>query len=223
MSFKFLKVSFVWLILSLTSIANASLITIGGSEVNTPDFIFGFEMESLSNGNWEPLTNQFSSNGLTVVNNSGYANLSAGYCMPSKFNETGTGYLMIGVSHGCTVSDTIDDVTFIFSSFVNAMSFDLYTHSTTHQFEIFLYDNTTQVGYQQFNGTKGATEVFSATGAVFNSFQIREFGSSREWLWLDQLAVKFEPSQKVPEPSTLAILALGMIGLASRRNKKPVL
>ena len=220
MKLKFLQATLAGLILSVSNIASATLIEVGGSEVTNPDFVFGFEMDSLSNGTWEPLTNQFASQGLSVVNNAGYANLSNGYCMPSNFNETDTGYLMIGVSGACSVSNTIDDVTFNFSNFVNAMSFDLYTHNTGHQFEIFLYNDVAQVGYQQFNGTSGVTEVFSATGAVFNSFQIREFGSTGEWLWLDQLAVKYEPTQEVPEPSTLAIFALGMIGLASRRFKK---
>lgn len=221
MKFTFLHAAFAGVILTVSSMANATVITVGGSEVVNPDHVFGFEKDSLANGTWEPLTNQFASQGLTVVNNSGYANLSKGSCLPPNFNETDSGYLMIGVSSSCSVSSTQDDVTFNFSNFVSAMSFDLYTHNIFHQFEIFLYNDVTQVGYQQFDGTNTTTKVFSVTGAVFDSFQIREFGSNSEWLWLDQLAVKYEPSvESVPEPSTLAVFALGILGLASRRFKK---
>ena len=51
----------------------------------------------------------------------------------------------------------------------------------------------------------------------YNLHQNRDLSLDRGFVWADWTASAIEP---VPEPSTLAIFALGLMGLASRRFKK---
>ena len=60
--------------------------------------------------------------------------------------------------------------------------------------------------------------TFSNLGLTGNSIDIR-FNRSGPWVFVSEVTFDGQEVQ-VPEPSTLAIFALGMIGLASRRFKK---
>ena len=80
-----------------------------------------------------------------------------------------------------------------------------------------------------FTSTVGVGELFSPTGSVtfsdvsfsdlFGSLQVSDFvRQTNNSSGVDRVTSVL--ASQVPEPSTLAIFALGMIGLASRRIKK---
>ncbi len=94
------------------------------------------------------------------------------------------------------------------------------------------WDNGSDTGYAFYSAVGGGFNVLLSAGSTFNiaitavgNFNTVDYSASDFELYMGsasgRVAQHLLASQtEVPEPSTLAIFALGMIGLASRRFKK---
>lgn len=93
------------------------------------------------------------------------------------------------------------------------------------------WDNGSDTGYAFYSGVGGSYNMLLSAGTTFNisitaigNFNTVDYSASDFELYMGtasgRVAQHLLASQtEVPEPSTLAIFALGMIGLASRRFK----
>lgn len=217
MKSKVIKATLAGLILTLSSIANAGLIQFESSNIlNISDFSTNFSPISQTSGNPPNLVidgfniNQINGDGSDIwatYNPGGQGNGNGWYPSGGDF-----GYTLISLTNGLD----FDSVSMFVGSGNGGhsyMAFDL------------LLDNVL-VQSTVLSGHQSNFHWLSFTGGGFDTIRLRD-GSSSTLSVLDgsHNALAFDSihatvASEVPEPSTLAIFALGMIGLASRRFKK---
>jgi hypothetical protein len=216
---KFLKGIVASFALAVSGIANAGLIE--------------YELLSISDRQ-SSTTNTYSGDGYISAYSSYYGGI---FCIER-------------VSCKTTVQTNIDDLLNLGDITINSvfLSFDLKRGSTnTQNVTASAFDSNGVLAHYFSAPTSYAQSIFSVTGLSSNSLDITDIfeqgynlgndwfalhlnaSTENMWTWtfalsdLDdanvRIAVDYTVSS-VPEPSTLAIFALGMIGLASRRFKK---
>jgi hypothetical protein len=192
MKFKFLNTFCVGFILLISSFANAGIIVTYYDDGT--NLVFDYS------GSWDSITSSGSTfNGKFISSNilmdDFYAFNGSYSRIANKITWTqtlGTGIFSnnFGTKYGSMIGDTF------------ALDF-------VSQTNVFLYAPTGYVAGDNLAGTLTiAGTSIAEVGLADASYDFGQYGS-----------VHFR-SASVPEPSTLAIFALGMIGLASRRFKK---
>ena len=208
MNFKFIKTTFVGLVLSVSSFANAGLI-IEYSDVGT-DLLFS----------WSGSLNAIAGDGIDPIGGPTYATIGV---QSSGNNPT---FYSAPLSHppgvsGVTYTGANNPGLFA----TNAPTWSSFMTGSTSTGLPFLFrvnnaiSGTTSVNIWADWGA--ANTAFSGTMTIAGQ-SIASMGMVDGYnLQLNIGNITFqEAGVNVPEPSTLAIFALGMIGLASRRFKK---
>jgi hypothetical protein len=215
MKFNFLKTSFAMAALILSYCANAGLITNGS--------LTGSTANNNVPAGWSKLTGSPDTNDILYA--AGYLDL---YMVSASLSPDGGTWVGVAkndylhesfgqIVSGLTVG-SMYELTW-FNAHFGADS-GAYGYNGNNSFSALLDGTSIGTGSLLSLGDNWAQEslIFTATS---NSHQIG-FGlstSTAAYLQIDGISLR-EISAAVPEPSTLAIFALGMIGLASRRFKK---
>jgi hypothetical protein len=140
-----------------------------------------------------------------------------------EWNATGGGHLFDNY-YNSTSSIFFDTDTYVTSFDLNNKPWEGYSTATNiTDYQIFAFDvNNVQIWNTLVDLSSYGTWNNWLTLNV-NIANVRElkFGPAGNSAWpsIDNLVIN-EPSTDVPEPSTLAIFALGIMGLAARRFKK---
>ncbi len=200
MNIKMLKAALAGLVLTVSDIASAGLITL--------DFD---DFESNSAG-YTYYASPFNTEGFQLTG-----------------NFIGNDYAIAGSGHIDYINSasliTFGDETHTLQQ-INASSFDLLSLDFT-QINALLgnYNNLSFIGNLAGGGTVSQMinfdNIFNVQNIAFTGFtnltSVQFSNGSSQALQIDNIVLR---TTNVPEPSTLAIFALGIIGLASRRFKK---
>lgn len=215
---KFLKAVFVSLILSVSNFANAGLITITGYDITNADIS--------GNGGWSHAYDGT----VTLNGNSSIAGALADYTNGSGTLNDG----VLGTNFNDTqyfVTDAGAEITLYLDGFYSIDSLKLFGNNSSNGIPGGI--ENVLVTFGGLNDTllstpDGNNDDFSFGGSVFsgittNFIKLSGFpeGNCCGAYSISEINIMGQrQSTDVPEPSTLAIFALGMIGLASRRFKK---
>lgn len=213
MKFKFLKIALVGFVLSvsgLANVANAGLI-IGNLNYENGDT---FVSDSLNNVNWM----RFDANGargslasvsamFSDINSEFYGYTIAGTTYADKFLAAAFGITIQpnALGNSGTLANGLDGV-----AFTQVMG-DGYTANSNNVWKFAANDDLTGNG----------VDNYVSQGSSFtnlrrdNEFSIDSWAGSMSFL-----AYKETEISEVPEPTSLAIFALGLMGLGYRRFKK---
>mgnify|MGYP000594871014 CR=1 FL=1 len=202
---KFIKSALVSLIIaacSFSNVANAGLIDFEGVAGTQQYDYISVSNSALDLGDGFFLSNQTASTFGTFIIGSNY-NSSWGNAVSSGIHGLGFYNTISVIDKGGDIFDALS---------INAGS--VYDNNTSIRIEGFLSGVLTNTF------TTGNYNVFESSNVALNfvgidSIKFSLVGGSSALI--DDLVTS---SVQVPEPSTLAIFALGMIGLASRRFKK---
>jgi hypothetical protein len=196
MKFKFLKAACAGLILSVSAFSNAGLITFNGTA---------------SDGDYTSLPGSYTEAGFTLTNNSG-SNYFVDNDFSTNLNSWDDDVLEFNSLTSSQATLTADgNINFDFSSaFLGS-----FNSAASLTFEGFFAGGGSIT--QTFSLGLNTRALFNFTG--FNNLSSLVISAPTDGMFalMDDLTVS---ASSVPEPSTLAIFALGIIGLASRRFKK---
>jgi len=209
MKFKLLKATFVSLIMTVSGLANAGLISNSNWEVVAITGNYDYATTAWYLNNNDPTLSYFDQ-----MMSNGYIAYPQSYSSPvNGFDARGT-----------------TSVTISFDDLYSFKDIELwYTRSYSNQLiDIsFGVDNTNTLFSSKTLGAYGATTNFIQDLNIVDLLDIGSFVGNQIKLSFsntDQIIfheLTFSGDKvDVPEPSTLAIFAFGMIGLASRRFKK---
>lgn len=197
MKFKFLKTFALGFVLSMSSFANAGLI-------------------NLNSGTGTVNGNSLDFAGLSITLSGGGRDVGA------AFANSGGVYNSLDDSY-----PTANDIVFSFDDLVDnvTFSFDPFGLSSSGRGDLWVevFNGLVSLGSQEVLDGNFHTESLSSFGPM-TSFVINNGCSTASGdtscSWISEYnAVSFD-TVSVPEPSTLAIFALGLMGFASRRFKK---
>jgi hypothetical protein len=240
MKFKFLKSFTVSFLLAISSLANAGLITVF-SDINY--------MNDSSTSRDQVLTNLLGAGTSVLVSKQntasyntdfsgfydGLSGVSSSFTSGELTSGTLDGIDLLFINNGCCSSAgqpySISEIAII-NTFLGAggtLGFlsEPTSLGSTPALNLFLSSLGSSMSFgahQQISGLATINPSFLSVGV--SSFQLNSFaeviGGTAAFSLNGKAGVAFEalPNVSVPEPSTLAIFALGMIGLASRRFKK---
>jgi len=212
MKFKFLSVSLTALVLTISGVANAGLISFNEYD-NAQWFNDGLVIQN----------NGFDIKSTSLTGHQG-AIASTTFCGPSC-PDNGDYYLF---GHGSGFEfTTIDGLGFSLLSFDGAEAHNGVESIFAQQIWVsaITMDNVTINQYFNLdwindgNGPSNDFQGFTLSNDFVNlkSVRFNGVGGTKNFFSIDNIGYN---RVDVPEPSTLAIFALGMIGLASRRFKK---
>jgi hypothetical protein len=229
MKLKFLNASFVILTLWFSGLANAGIISsdeyqleeIGGS------WTYGYTGWNASSeyGNFGNALSEYST--INNILSDGYeyscrtnycsnTNYQNGYNSVYNWGASGSDFLTFAFDSSITLT-SIDIIT---SRMYGVVSFDYFDGSTWNTLVASLGSNIGNIGCCT---DSPSALLLSGQGytASFSSTQMTKLrmNTTSENTSIHELTLHGETTS-VPEPSTLAIFAFGMIGLASRRFKK---
>jgi len=192
-----LKAGFAGLLLSLSGLANAGLIELNSTTGTVVGDTLDFD-------------------GVTISLSGGGIDNSAPFADATGVrNSTTDGY------------PTANDIVFTFDGPVDNVSFSFEPWGLSGpgrgDLWVEVFNGATSLGVQEVVEGGFHTESLVSFGAmtsfvVNNGCSAASGDSSCSWI-SNYSSISFDPAQ-VPEPTTLAIFALGALGLASRRNKK---
>lgn len=221
MKFTFLKVALIATALSVSSLAKASLITINSGDLLGDNSTLNFESAALGViGNNDSLFTNFGFSSVELlgsasgsdawdsgVDGQGLAVDSNGQLIVVGLNDAFTG-LTAGSSFSFNLTGTITQFGFqLIDQINNSMTIETYLHGN-------LVDS---IAYNP-TGAFPNPSVYYSSSIGIDSFRVVS-NDGNGW-GLDNLVIAGVSTTSVPEPSTIMILALGMIGLASRNFKK---
>jgi len=201
MNIKMLKAASAGLILSVSSFANAGLITSANdSALQGAEFI---DFQTFAVGNYNSLDfngGSFESNG--AGNN---------YEISDSWNEYNDGQDRAFANWG-------DSNPFVlrFDSDVTAFGLTIGAINSNWSFALFDASDVLLDSFSILNGCCESRYI----GFAENNIRYIQFSPTYDRAAFDSLSFINSETQPVPEPSTLAIFALGIMGLASRRFKK---
>jgi hypothetical protein len=223
MNIKMLKMAFVGLVLSGSGFANAGLITISEIDLLSDKSLLDFTSGPAGTvaGN-ETYFQEFGLSNVGLIGSSSVSGDTLNSGADGKALAIVNGLLSI-----VNVNDNIDDFnsgggyTFSFSRSFSQFGFQIIDQinfdTTVQTFSNgVLVDSVTYMPAGSFPNTS----IYYQSDAFIDEFRVISVNGSGGWA-LDNISIasKSEVSE-VPEPSTIALLALGLMGLASRRFKK---
>ena len=208
---KFLKAAFTGVVLTVSGLANAALIPVSSYDYGT-------------NAESQPQSTTFQSGSISDVGN---LKLIDGLLATGSWNDgTNVGFRNDN-DNGAPQARVIFDLGGLFDvSFVDVWSVTAFlgrdeSVSISSSADGVLFGAPIVVNPLVWSGGFGNTSLVKATVDVSSLddgqyYQV-DFYDKGQWNMINE--VQFD-GVKVPEPSTLAILSLGLMGLASRRFKK---
>lgn len=229
MNIKMLKVAVAGLALSVSGFANAGLITNGDFETGD---LTGWTIAGLGNstcptapGDWN--VSSTSSTGCTEVSNpisgsyAAYNMLDGANAMEYRLSQI----IDIDTGFSAATLDWMHDAIWSTGTSVREFTIDIYDVTGVNLLAN-LYSES-YVGVGSTNGWQSHSIDISSSLSIFQGQSVSlAFATHIPATWtgpagfgLDAISLEVETAD-VPEPSTLAIFALGMIGLASRRFKR---
>lgn len=221
MKVKFLKTAllgFVISVSSLVNVANAGLINIGALTSNDDGSttVISDTLNSLEWLRWDQLADLTYAETLAQISSGAYSGWNiAGVNEANLFLDA----LYNGAAHGCSNNTTSNLTCLSNGSFSSAdyttLLGDSWTRGTASRDVAWFYDDTitdNSAGYL-FLTSGVSNSKWNTHGTIASTDSWAHSNNSIGWLM-------YRSTSEVPEPSTLAIFALGMMGLASRRFKK---
>ncbi len=204
---KFLKSLVASFALIISGFANAGLITSSSGITSAyPDYeLITFEELTFANGT--NITNQFSPYGVNISPELDYL------ATISRTNGSGAGlYNYAGTPYTTPFS-------FDFTSTVEAMGFYIVMNTGQNvTFEALLNGSVVESYNETWSDCCAALSFRGFSGGIYDSMRVTMVSGGNNAMELDNLY--FATTTEVPEPSTLVVFALGLMGLASRKFKK---
>lgn len=200
MKFKMLKAAFVGLALTLGGFANAGLITTG----------FNGQTGCVNCGNFFDVS-VFASD---ITFESLEVNIEVGLTDILVYLKSGTytGFESDSSSWTLMSTSSVSGLGQGFSTFVDITNFTL---SANSNYGIYIMQESGAVFYDGIGQTISNSDLQLSLGTSGINYFSTTLYNPRSWNGTINYTVS-----DVPEPSTLAILALGLIGLGARRFKK---
>ena len=206
MNIKMLKAALAGLVLSVSGFANAGLITT--IDAGATNHIFA---SSLNNG-----VGPISENGITwTASNDGYYGHDGSWGLADNGSWNNMNLIGLNTTSG-SLTVTFDSLVSEVLAFVNYAS-----RVNFPQASIGIYDiNDVLLESFDLNGSLGGNTVDGGWdyGFARNTAEIKSIRFTNSYIVATNLRSFVETD--IPEPSTLAIFALGFMGLAARRFKK---
>lgn len=189
MNLKMIKAAWIGLVLSVSGLANATLIDNGSYTTDTEAGLEWLDWTTTSGETQADAIATFGSGGWRIANQTEVYELFNNYF----------------------------DTTLIYTSenYVNSAGIPDYTNKFTEFKDLFGSNNGTQV----FARIEGLGLIGLQSSHIFGGYLPGTYGAINLNRTREGVAL-VRDSVQVPEPSTFAIFALGMIGLVSRRFKK---
>ncbi len=194
------------LITLISNVANAGLIT-GTGDISTDSNLVGgtvIDFESSSLGSFPSLID-----GNVTITSNGFFEISNNHA--GQFNTTGQ-YLENGSDF------TPSTWYFDFAVAVDVFAFNMGAHDESWSLSVFNGANLLETIEITAVGGSELGQYYGIYNSGITRAELSNNGG--DWVMIDNLTYIEQDQVEVPEPSTLAILALGMMGLASRRFKK---
>lgn len=212
MKVKYIKSAVAGLVLSVSGFANAGLIEFSdrASFEAVTDVLTTIDFEDNGTDSWNYNTNYVEGNAVITPTfdyqyHGDYENLLA---VNNPWHTLGSDFLLgSGAGHTIRFSEAIK--TFGLDFGVHHPDTVTFTLSSGEQFLM------EHAGGQEYNFFGVISDI------AFNSVSWSSNSGSATTMYTDNISYNTTgPTSTVPEPSTLAIFALGIMGLASRRFKK---
>ncbi|ASP48542.1 PEP-CTERM sorting domain-containing protein [Cognaticolwellia beringensis] len=202
MKLKFLRAAAAGLMLTVCSIANAGLI-INNFGLTSSDNTITFD-EIVFAGN-------------TVVDTQ-YASLGLTFTSGLKYDAQGSSsFPGISGHYLGNFTPVINPFSIFFSDDQTEAAFGLATNPQTTTFNALLNGVLVESFSTSTSANNSSQGFYGFTGILFDEIQVASNSGSA---LIDNIQFNNSSSTAVPEPSTLAIFALGIMGLAARRFKK---
>ncbi|GLX79477.1 hypothetical protein tinsulaeT_28170 [Thalassotalea insulae] len=208
MKFIFLKTALVGLFLTVSNLANAGLITVWTNESDFLTDNLSLTMESFE-----------SASGLELPLVAGQITVSTDNTSYGSFNGISSLFPTDGVSEVRYGADDGDSIFFSFADAINVFGINISDFGTTEGSPVLTFFDNSGNTLQVLSGTQNTGLNFFGfkSDTLFTQVQFKYTGANGDGIYFDEA---YFNSVNVPEPSTLAIFALGVIGLSSRRFKK---
>ena len=178
--------------LSTETFSSAS---VGTSTANYSGSFNGFTLSSVANGD---------KSGIATGTIAGADNIS----IPSSF--TGQNFYGWGNSNGGAGPTT----TFTFTSGITAFGFDWFNTDMSDRYSVTVNSQSTVVFNYASSGFFGVIDTAGFTSATI---QTANYGGYLSTMGLDNVLTS---NNSVPEPTSAALIALGLAGLGMRRRQK---
>ena len=178
--------------LSTETFSSAS---VGTSTANYSGSFNGFTLSSVANGD---------KSGIATGTIAGADNIS----IPSSF--TGQNFYGWGNSNGGAGPTT----TFTFTSGITAFGFDWFNTDMSDRYSVTVNSQSTVVFNYASSGFFGVIDTAGFTSATI---QTANYGGYLSTMGLDNVLTS---NNSVPEPTSAALIALGLAGLGMRRRRK---